>query len=84
VKINAKEASKWTIIFASVWVAVLLLGKAVLPAVFGKDLGLSLVDILSSGGFFVIIWSPVYRSLWLDKQFGVKYSAGIGFKDGEG
>jgi hypothetical protein len=66
--VRAKEVSKWAIIFASVWVIVLILAKAAFPVLFDKTLDLSLQDILLSGVFFVVIWTPVYRSLWLDKK----------------
>ena len=67
-----KSVSLWVIILSGVWVAVLALAKAMFPAVTGSELGLGVPEIIATGVFFVIIFTPVYRSIWLDKQLGAK------------
>lgn len=69
---KAKSVSLWVIILSGVWVAVLALAKAMFPAVTGAELGLGVPEIIATGVFFVIIFTPVYRSIWLDKQLGAK------------
>ncbi len=69
---KAKSVSLWVIILSGVWVAVLALAKAIFPAVTGSELGLGVPEIIATGIFFVIIFTPVYRSIWLDKQLGAK------------
>ena len=69
---RAKSVSLWVIILSGVWVAVLALAKAMFPAVTGAELGLGVPEIIATGVFFVIIFTPVYRSIWLDKQLGAK------------
>lgn len=69
---RAKSVSLWVIILSGVWVAVLALAKAMFPAVTGSELGLGVPEIIATGVFFVIIFTPVYRSIWLDKQLGAK------------
>lgn len=69
---KAKDISLWAIVIAIVWVAALFLAKAFVPVIFdGKTLGLSMTEIIASGAFFVVACSPVYRSIWLDKKFGI-------------
>ena len=48
------------------------LAKAMFPAVTGSELGLGVPEIIATGVFFVIIFTLVYRSIWLDKQLGAK------------
>lgn len=69
---KAKKVSLWVIILSGVWVAVLALAKAMFPAITGSELGLGVPEIIATGVFFVIIFTPVYRSIWLDKQLGAK------------
>lgn len=69
---KAKSVSLWVIILSGVWVAVLALAKAMFPAVTGAEFGLGVPEIIATGVFFVIIFTPVYRSIWLDKQLGAK------------
>lgn len=69
---KAKSVSLWVIILLGVWVAVLALAKAMFPAVTGSELGLGVPEIIATGVFFVIIFTLVYRSIWLDKQLGAK------------
>lgn len=69
---KAKSVSLWVIILSGVWVAVLALAKGMFPAVTGSELGLGVPEIIATGVFFVIIFTPVYRSIWLDKQLGAK------------
>ena len=69
---KAKSVSLWVIILSGVWVAVLALAKGMFPAVTGSELGLGVPEIIATGIFFVIIFTPVYRSIWLDKKLGAQ------------
>ena len=69
---KAKSVSLWVIILSGVWVAVLALAKGIFPAVTGSELGLGVPEIIATGVFFVIIFTPVYRSIWLDKKLGAQ------------
>ncbi|MDE5899012.1 MAG: hypothetical protein K2H09_07110 [Treponemataceae bacterium] len=72
---KAKKISLAAIVFACVWVGALLLAKAVVPVVLdGRAIGLSVPEIIASGAFFVVACTPVYRSIWLDKQLGIAAS----------
>lgn len=68
---NAKTQSKRAIVFASIWIIINVIAKAVCPF-FGREYGLSITEIISVGATLVILWTPVYRSIWLDKKFGIK------------
>ena len=68
---NAKTQSKQAIIFASIWIMINAIAKAVFP-IFGREYGLSIAEIISTGATLVILWTPVYRSIWLDKKLGIK------------
>lgn len=65
---KAKDVSLLAIIFAAVWVVLLTLGRAVFPAFTEQEFGLSIPEIIATGVFFVVIFSPIYRSIWLDKK----------------
>ena len=65
---KAKAVSLLAIIFAAVWVVLLTLGRAVFPAFTEQEFGLSIPEIIATGVFFVVIFSPIYRSIWLDKK----------------
>lgn len=65
---KAKDVSLLAIIFAAVWVVLLTLGRAVFPVFTEQELGLSIPEIIATGVFFVVIFSPIYRSIWLDKK----------------
>lgn len=69
---KAKSVSLWVIILAGVWVAVLALTRAMFPAMTGAELGLGVPEIIATGVFFVVIFTPVYRSIWLDKKLGAQ------------
>lgn len=69
---RAKSVSLWVIILSGVWVAVLALAKGMFPAVTGSELGLGVPEIIATGVFFVVIFTPVYRSIWLDKKLGAQ------------
>ncbi len=70
---KAKNISLLAIVFATVWVAVLFLAKGFVPVIWsGTSFGLDAREIIASGVFFVVAYSPVYRSIWLDKKFGIK------------
>lgn len=81
---KAKKVSLWVIIFAVVWVLGLSLVKAFLPLWGHGEFGLSMTEIVASGVFFVIAFTPVYRSIWLDKKLGLEYlpAADEGATDG--
>lgn len=65
---KAKDVSLLAIIFAAVWVVLLTLGRAVFPVFTEQEFGLSIPEIIATGVFFVVIFSPIYRSIWLDKK----------------
>ena len=69
---KAKSVSLWVIVLAGVWVAVLALLRAAFPAITGAELGLGVTEIIATGVFFVVIFTPVYRSIWLDKKLGAQ------------
>lgn len=65
---KAKLISLFAIIFAFVWVASLTLIKTFLPLVTGKNIELEFFEIIISGIFFVVVFLPIYLSIWLDKK----------------
>lgn len=74
---KAKELSKNAIVLAAAWVSVFFITKAFAPVIWnGKTLDVTAAEILASGGFFVIICTPLYRSIWLDKKLGIKKTGG--------
>lgn len=76
--VGAKKCSLWAIIFAVVWVLGLSIVKAFFPLFGGGEFGLSIYEIIACGVFFVVAFSPVYRSIWLDKKFGIGSGASGG------
>lgn len=69
---QAKGVSLFAIILAVGWVALFFIAKAVTPVCLdGRELGVSVTEIIASGAFFVIACTPVYRSIWLDKKLGI-------------
>lgn len=66
---GAKNLSKWTMLFASLWIAVLTVLKGI------KFIDLSINEIVVSGGFMCVVWSPTYLSIFLDKIKEIKLSA---------
>ena len=82
---KAKSVSLWAIVLATVWVAVLFLLKGFFPFLAdGKSFGLSCQEIILSGAFFVVAFSPVYRSIWLDKKLGISQSEVQDYAEGTG
>ena len=69
---KAKDVSLLAIIFAAVWVVLLTLGRAVFPVFTEQEFGLSIPEIIATGVFFVVIFSPIYRSIWLDKKLQIE------------
>ncbi len=67
---KGKSVSKWAIVLASVWIIVNSAARAVSPF-FGAEYGLTMAEIISSASALVIVWTPVYRSIWLDKKLGL-------------
>ena len=63
---GAKNLSKWTMCFASVWIAVLTVMKGL------KLIDLSITDIVASAGFMCVVWSPAYTSIFMDKIKDIK------------
>ncbi|MEL3908050.1 MAG: hypothetical protein P1P64_03415 [Treponemataceae bacterium] len=68
-KKKATEQSRKAIILASLWVLLHSIIKAVVPVLGYGEYGLSMQDIITSGSFFIIGWTPIYGSIWLDKFF---------------
>lgn len=72
---KAKSVSLKGIVFAIVWIGALSLLRGFVPVLFpGKEFGLSIGEITFTGGIFVILFTPVYVSIWLDKKFGLSGS----------
>lgn len=69
---KAKSVSLWVILLAGIWVAALSVARAAFPAMTGAELGLGVPEIIATGVFFVVIFTPVYRSIWLDKKLGAQ------------
>lgn len=67
---KGKEISKHAIVFASLWIIFHSILKAVFPF-FDREYGLSMTEIIGSAVSLVVIWTPIYRSVWLDKQLGI-------------
>lgn len=63
---GAKNISKYSMIFAGVWIAVLTILKGA-----GK-IGLSMSDIIYSGIAIAAVWTPTYFSIFLDKIKDIK------------
>lgn len=77
---GAKTLSKWTIIGATVFILVLTLLKAAWGLVTEKPFGLTVWEILAVGGVLVVLWTPVYASIYIDK-LSSKVLEKIGGKD---
>ena len=69
---KAKDVSLWVIVFAVAWIMFLSLIRGFAPVLFGgKEFGLNVLEIIGTGVAFVALCTPVYRSIWLDKQLGI-------------
>lgn len=68
---GAKKISLWVIIVSVVWVLALTVARALVPVFTGINLGLAVPEIVAGGVFFVVAFTPVYRSIWLDKKLGI-------------
>ena len=64
---SPKTLSKWTIIGASVFILAMVLAKAVWGLFSEAPFGLSVWEILAVGGALVVLWTPVYASIYMDK-----------------
>jgi hypothetical protein len=64
-KIEGKEISKKSMIFAAIWISGLTLIKGTLY-IFDKEF-LSVGEIVSSGIAVVAVFSPIVMSVWLEK-----------------
>jgi hypothetical protein len=65
--VKAKGLSLWAIVLGGVWVAAHSIIMAFWPRWNERPYGLSMKDILFSGAFLILSWSPVYGSVWIDK-----------------
>jgi hypothetical protein len=74
--VEAKALSMWAIVAGGVWVAVHSVIMALWPRWNERPYGLTMRDILLSGAFLIISWSPVYGSIWIDKFLGRKLGEG--------
>jgi hypothetical protein len=84
-KTKPKEMSVFAIIAASIWIIAGITAKAVFPAAFGSALDISVPEIISSGVILVVLWTPIYRSVWLDKKIGLDRNTGdLPQKEGAG
>lgn len=77
---GAKTLSKWTIIGATVLILALTLLKAAWGLISDKPFGLTVWEILAVGGVLVVLWTPVYASIYIDK-LSAKMLDKIGEKD---
>jgi hypothetical protein len=78
---RAKALSLWAIVAGGVWVAAHSLLMALWPLWSERPYGLSMRDIIFSGAFLIISWSPVYGSVWIDKFLGRKLNALAGAEE---
>lgn len=71
---SAKEISKWSMVVASLWIAILSLVKAFWPlfVIDNRSFGLDMGDIIISGVALAAIFTPVYFSIFLDKVKEIK------------
>ncbi len=67
VKAKAKQLSKWSMIIGSVWIMVFTALKAVWGIFTVNAFGLTQWEIILSASFIVIMFSPVFASIWIDK-----------------
>jgi hypothetical protein len=79
--VKAKELSKWGIALGTAIVIGLSLIRGFWSSSEGKAFGLSVDDILKIGAFCVIVWSPVYLSMWFDKFLGKKEGDSCGTQE---
>lgn len=64
---KAKGVSLLAIVAGGLWVALHAVLMALWPLWNERPYGLSMNDILLSGVFLILSWSPVYGSIWIDK-----------------
>ena len=69
-----KKVSSWAIILAVVLLVVLMLLRGFFPMFAGTEFGLATWEIIALATAIVVAFTPVYRSIWLDKQLGVNSS----------
>jgi hypothetical protein len=80
--VEAKALSMWAIVAGGVWVAAHSVIMALWPRWNERPYGLTMQDILWSGAFLIIAWSPVYGSIWIDKFLGRKLGGPAGIGEG--
>ena len=73
---KAKGVSLLAIVAGGLWVALHSVLMALWPLWNERPYGLSMKDILVSGVFLILSWSPVYGSIWIDKFLGRKLEDG--------
>lgn len=64
---KAKNLSKFSMIFASIWIVVMTILKAM------KIIEIEMEDVILSGLAVVGVWSPTYLSIWLDKIKEIRF-----------
>lgn len=58
---KAKGLSRGAMVFATIWVIIMSILSG------AKIIELNVKDIILVGIVVVVIWSPVYMSIWIDK-----------------
>jgi hypothetical protein len=81
---KAKALSLRAIVAGGAWVAAHSLLMALWPLWSERAYGLSMRDVLLSGMFLILSWSPVYGSVWIDKFLGRMPGVPDGAKEGGG
>jgi len=71
---SGKKVSKWSMVIAGFWIAILSLVKAFwfLFALPGQEFGLTMNEIVLSGIMLAAIFTPIYLSVILDKIKEIK------------
>lgn len=64
---SGKNLSKWTIIGASVFIIAMVVVKAFWGLFSEAPFGLTVWEILAVALCLVVLWTPVYASIYIDK-----------------
>lgn len=64
---SGKNLSKWTIIGASVFIIAMVVVKAFWGLFSEAPFGLTVWEILAVAGCLVVLWTPIYASIYIDK-----------------
>jgi len=67
--VSAREVSKWSMVVAALWIAILSMLKAFWSVISGPNsiFGLDMNEIIYSGLALAAVFSPIYMSIMLDK-----------------